>query len=844
MRTFPALVVLLLAGTMLLPPAAASIEGGPGPPGGVAGRAPPGIPQGLLDIITPQKVSERVNRLASLGTRFSYTTKTEEAADYIFGELGSTGLSTFRQSFFHNGYTLTNVVAVSPGRNASLPWCVVGAHYDSLNGTDWSFNPYAPAPGADDDASGVAAVLGLADAFARAPTNRTILFAAFCGEEQGRAGSREFVRQLAENNTALAGAVCLDMIGFNNFPKVDIVTDAGSSWLADMAMTAARHCGLIPETVVANHTPIRWSDQLSFWEAGYPSIYFIEDENPFADSAHYKANPYYHSGGDTPEKLNLSLMTSVARAAAATVARLAGLALPDLSPVLAPRPHEALAGEPALFNVSVSNKADAVASANLSFFVDGAVLDNRTIVPDGIQSVYMSWMPEPGAHTVAIVANPDGRYVEWDRTDNTIVFGIEISARPETYISGIWASDAEPLPGEPLYVYVWMGNSGGAPASGRLVVCSDQGAVLLDMDAELPAGEEQAVVVATTAPSQPVDYTACLTAVMPWEWDTGNNQKTLGISPHMLDTGGFFLAAVPEAGPTLRQVRFDVQGAPADGGLEYNFDFGDGACAGWTSCPSMVHAFAAGGTYNATVSVRDARGAYASLPAVPVLIHDQLPVPEIETDGTAVHAGVPAVFSSARSFDPDGGIAGQNWEFGDGAVALGSNVSHVFGALRPYTVRLTVVDGAGNYNITTMQVTVIDDPPAPVLSVGSRVISIGEDVLLDGSGSFDGDGKVSAYQWSFGDGGTGEGPMANYSFAKPGRYAVNLTVTDDWGVSSSTTTEVFVYARPARQRTSPSVAGPQAFIMAAAIVLVLILLAAAVLMKSRPRGRRGRDEEE
>ena len=273
--------------------------------GSAAPRAAGRLPAGFLDSITPDTVSADILALQSLGTRYTYSDKADEAALYIMGRFSSMGLTAYRQSFFYNGFTMSNVVAVLPGRNASLPWCVLGAHYDSANGSDSYLNPYAPAPGADDDASGVAAVLAAAGAFTRAPVNATILFAAFAAEEQGRIGSAEFVRQLKENDTRLAGALCFDMIGYNHrYAKVDLVSNAESRWLSERAQYLAYGQGILTELVVTNSTPYRWSDQVSFWERGYPAMYFIEDDNPTEDSPHFEANPYYHTGGDTLDKLN------------------------------------------------------------------------------------------------------------------------------------------------------------------------------------------------------------------------------------------------------------------------------------------------------------------------------------------------------------------------------------------------------------------------------------------------------------------------------------------------------------------------------------------------------------
>ena len=848
MRKLWALAVFLVAAQCIFPAQAISAAALQSPTPEASGRASTGLPAGFLDIITPQGIADRISHLQSFGTRFTYSSKAEEAADYILGEFNSTGLSAFRQSFFFNGYTISNVMAVSPGRNASLPWCVVGAHYDSINGTEWSFNPYAPAPGADDDASGVAAVLGLAEAFARAPTNRTIIFAAFTGEEEGRIGSTEFVRRLGENGTELAGAVLFDMIGYNRqYPKVDIVSDSGSLWLAGTARTAAYQIGLIPETVVTNDTPLRWSDQLSFWEAGYPAVYFIEDEDPQKDSDHYQANPYYHNGGDTLDRLNISLMTSVARMGAATVANLAGLALPDFRPVVQPRPRTALVGEPAVFNISVLNTGEPVGTVNVSLFVDGCWTENWTLVPDGISFGLPSWTPPEGAegpHMVTITANPDERIIEHDRSDNTIVVRLEVAARPDLYISDLWASDTDPLPGQLLHIYAWVGNSGGAAAACSLVISSDDGAIILDSGISLPPGEVRVVMVAISAPSQPVNFSACITKVQPWESDAGDNHKTLDVAPHILDTGSLSLVVVPEATATLRRVRFEIEGADAADGLQYYFDFGDGWGAGWTDASSLVHIFTEEGTFNASVTVRDARGAVGALAPVPVLVIDQHPVPIIETDGTAIHAGVPAVFSSERSYDPDGVIEGRSWDFGDGGLALGPVVSHVFSAPRSYIVRFTVVDGAGYYNITTLQVGVINDPPSARIFASSRVLLSGETVILDAYSSTDGDGRILAYEWSFGGTGSGTGPVANCTFSAPGTYLVTLNVTDDMGVSNSTTIEIYVLARLAVPPPPTESTGPPAAIIAAASIAITVLIGAVIVLSARKRHRRRRDEEE
>jgi hypothetical protein len=83
------------------------------------------LPPGFLAAITPDRISSVIGTLQSFGTRFAYSERANDAADYIASELAALNLTVRRQDFFYNGFTLTNVLAVLPGRNASLPALVL-----------------------------------------------------------------------------------------------------------------------------------------------------------------------------------------------------------------------------------------------------------------------------------------------------------------------------------------------------------------------------------------------------------------------------------------------------------------------------------------------------------------------------------------------------------------------------------------------------------------------------------------------------------------------------------------------------------------------------------------------
>ena len=151
---------------------------------------------------------------------------------------------------------------------------------------------------------------------------------------------------------------------------------------------------------------------------------------------------------------------------------------------------------------------------------------------------------------------------------------------------------------------------------------------------------------------------------------------------------------------------------------------------------------------------------------------------------------------ASASADPDGTIASYAWDFGDGATATGVTATHAYAVEGPYTVRLTVTDGAGATATTTRDVTVVRPanqlPTAAFGSTGSFL-----DVDLDASASADPDGTITSYAWDFGDGMTGTGSTTSHHYAATGGYDVSLTVTDDRGGSATETTRVEVLANQA-----------------------------------------------
>ncbi|PYO02620.1 MAG: aminopeptidase [Candidatus Rokuibacteriota bacterium] len=217
--------------------------------------------------------------------------------------------------------TAANVVGILPGTDEKLrdEAIVIGAHYDHLGrGGEGSLAPDKTGtihPGADDNASGTAAVLGLARAFAAAGgAPRTLIFVTFAGEEMGLLGSAHYVRQPALPLDRTVLMVNLDMVGRLRNDKVFIGGADSATGLRPIVDEAARGLGL---TLQLRGDPFSPSDHTSFYAAGRPVLFLFTG-----------AHGDYHRPTDTWEKINAPGLATVATLAMRVVSKVAGEATP------------------------------------------------------------------------------------------------------------------------------------------------------------------------------------------------------------------------------------------------------------------------------------------------------------------------------------------------------------------------------------------------------------------------------------------------------------------------------------------------------------------------------------
>ena len=270
----------------------------------------------------PDNVNLLKHLQALIGERNPFTTPgpLEQAAGYIAHQFQSMSLSVSREEVPFEGITSHNIFGLKEGTDPSAGTFILGAHYDSVQGS----------PGADDNASAVAALLEVARCLEGTSVKGSILFTAFTLEEYGFIGSHQMAARIKESDQPISGMISLEMLGYRTHepgsqtypPYVDPsqYPDTGD-FIAVVGNEPSQTLALGLATALKETTPelgveklvlpgradefeeVRLSDHCPFWEHDFKAAMVT-------DTAFFR-NPHYHQATDTLETLDIDFIRDI-----------------------------------------------------------------------------------------------------------------------------------------------------------------------------------------------------------------------------------------------------------------------------------------------------------------------------------------------------------------------------------------------------------------------------------------------------------------------------------------------------------------------------------------------------
>jgi hypothetical protein len=261
----------------------------------------------MVEAVSDSALFTTIAALQGFGTRSYLATNAPQVSKWVRTQFVAAGFSNVVLDPFTIGSAVqSNVVATLPGARYPDQEIIVGGHIDSRSSTN-------SAPGADDDASGTAAVLEIARVLASSGyhPSATIRFIGFAAEEAGLVGSSHYAKEARSDERNIVFMLNFDMIGYTSnanperrFYIVNYPPDTETSGL--VASAATQYTTLKPVVTTSYQANV---DSYSFAIQEYPAVTCIE----------YIFNPYYHSPNDLVSALDSAYVRDITRTGLASI---------------------------------------------------------------------------------------------------------------------------------------------------------------------------------------------------------------------------------------------------------------------------------------------------------------------------------------------------------------------------------------------------------------------------------------------------------------------------------------------------------------------------------------------
>jgi hypothetical protein len=392
---------------------------------------PSPVVQGMIDQVTSDTLYDYVGKLTgeqsviiggelyTILTRFTPTAQPmQKATRLVYEHLQALGLPVGYHYYILPGWNLEkrNVIAEQTGEGQPGRIFLLTAHLDST-----SSDPFNLAPGADDNASGSAAVMAIADILSQYHFDCTLRYALFTGEEQGLRGSIAYANYIRSQGEDLQGVLNLDMVGYNTpgtETTIELHTRAGNAGSAIATLFSdsidAYNINLTPQILPDG---LSFSDHSPFWDRGYPAILAIEDWQDHT--------PDYHRTTDRLNTLHMSYYTRFVKAALATFAHMGCLLDGELGGTVS----DAVSGDP-IAGARVEARLSGIPQAVEQTAADGTY---QSVLRAGSYSVVFS-APEHRTETVnsVQVTSTEGTTLSQGLQPCDTVDQVSFSATPST----------------------------------------------------------------------------------------------------------------------------------------------------------------------------------------------------------------------------------------------------------------------------------------------------------------------------------------------------------------------------------------------------------------------------
>ncbi len=696
-------------------------------------------------------------------------------------------------------FTLSNVILTLPGLNASSDRIYyMFAHSDAVQFTDsnqWLTNT----PGADDDASGCAAILETARIMSRYKFQDTIKFAFFNAEEIGLVGSERYAANMSVWGENVIGSIDYDMIGYSSGSlsyDLDLrynpasaaqgiyEVDVNDRYQIGLTINAAQTSGGIP------------SDIQSFYDHGFPGVFAIE----------YDFSPYYHTTSDLVKYLNMTLVSKCTKLAVASLSEMARLMYTD--PTIAPNQVKAsnaysIAGEMINISVNVTNTGNLdTSNAELVFSVDGEPFYHTQIsVPAyGFNTTNATWNTTLGSHNITVTIDPKNEIIEANETNNFAWIHILVNDKPNAILTAI-----------PLQVYTYEPVLFNGSNSYDIYGGVDQYNISFGDDNYTGWSRNR-----ITEYSYPDDGKYFVSLIVKDIYNETSKPVSLTLQ---------VLNRPPMANPssnltetyTNSSIQFYANATDLDGIVTVKWKFGEGS---ESTELNPIFSYNTSGQFKVELQVIDDDGAienYNLLINIKNRPHDCI------LNVSPVFGNITTKFLFKYEIsDVDSYDFFISWEFGDSNTwpnKLNSNdqthlevhkLSELYSSEfyysynKPgiYNIIITVKDEDGGEAIDNVTVTVLDIPPTAVISAVQPdyfEFDSYDNIYFDGRGSFDLEGPIF-YFWDFDDGNTSQGSTTMHSYSRPGNYNITLKVTDNAGQNDITNISIKINNQPPTAR--------------------------------------------